>query len=87
MSPEARIKQWARELGFDGCRIARAAEATHASAYQGALEGEVAVVLFGDEENETAAPSRPARRDGRFIDDDDPDYDPFAALKDWKPGD
>ena len=34
MSPEARIKQWARELGFDDCRIARAAVATHASAYQ-----------------------------------------------------
>jgi epoxyqueuosine reductase len=34
MSNEAWVKQWAHELGFDDCRIARAAEATHAGVYQ-----------------------------------------------------
>ena len=32
-SPEAQIKSWAAELGFDECRIARAAPATHASEF------------------------------------------------------
>lgn len=54
------------------------------SAFQGANEGEIAIIEFGDQE--TAAINEPeSRRDGRFVDDDDPDYDPFAALKDWKP--
>lgn len=56
-------------------------EEPHASAYQGALEGEVAIVAF-DEINK-AEEEAPARKDGRFIDDDDEDYDPFAALADW----
>lgn len=55
-----------------------------ASAYQGATEGEIAIVEFDDGEGDPVEAS-PPRRDGRFIDDDDPEYDPFAALKDWKP--
>lgn len=31
---EAQVKTWAAELGFDDCRIARAAEATHADAFR-----------------------------------------------------
>jgi epoxyqueuosine reductase len=31
---ERKIKNWAAELGFDDCRIARAAEATHADAFR-----------------------------------------------------
>ena len=31
---EAAVKAWAAELGFDDCRIARAAEATHAEAFR-----------------------------------------------------
>ncbi|WP_428982559.1 hypothetical protein [Oricola indica] len=55
-------------------------EEPHASAFQGALEGEVAIVTFDEgleEETDTRRPSA--------IDDDD--YDPFSVLKDWKPGD
>ena len=32
--PERRIKQWAAELGFDDCRIARAGEASHAADFR-----------------------------------------------------
>ena len=35
--PEARIRAWAAELGFDACRIARATRATHASEFHGWL--------------------------------------------------
>lgn len=48
-------------------------EEPHASAYQGALEGEVAIVAFDDAEEE-------------FDDEDELGGDnvhPFAALKDW----
>lgn len=54
-------------------------EEPHASAFQGALEGEVAIVTFSEALAEEArAPLK--------TDDDDEDYDPFAVLKDWKPG-
>lgn len=51
-------------------------EEPHASAYQGAMEGEVAIVTFGD---------------GGDADwdlgeeDEEEDADPFAVLKNWKP--
>jgi hypothetical protein len=63
-------------------------EEPHASAYQGALEGEIAIVEFDGEDAEPwegPDEEETPKRDGRFIDDDDPEYDPFAALKDWKP--
>ena len=53
-------------------------EEPHASAYQGAMEGEVAIVTFVDEE----APWTDATDD-----DADDNVHPFDALKDWKPGD
>lgn len=56
-------------------------EEPHASAFQGALEGEVAIVTF----EEGLEDERDARRPSA-IDDEDEDYDPFAVLKDWKPG-
>jgi len=34
MDHVAQVKQWAAELGFDDCRIARAREATHAAEFQ-----------------------------------------------------
>lgn len=73
------------EASFDqiGTLVDMPDEEPHASAYQGASEGEVAIVAFDeiDADDEIA----PARKDGRFISDEDEDYDPFAALKDWKP--
>lgn len=61
-------------------------EEPHASAYQGAMEGEIAIIEFDDEDTPVWEEEDPEpRKDGRFIDDDDEDYDPFAALKDWKP--
>ena len=53
-------------------------EEPHASAYQGALEGEVAIVTFVDEDTPWT--------DGRAGDDED-NIHPFDALKDWTPGD
>lgn len=67
-------------------------EEPHASAYQGAMEGEVSIVSFdpetlgNDEHSYTDKHDDNEPRDGRFIDDDE-DYDPFSALKDWKPDD
>ena len=54
-------------------------EEPHASAFQGALEGEVAIVTFDEGLKEDTDKRRPSA-----IDDDD--YDPFSVLKDWKPG-
>lgn len=51
-------------------------EEPHASAYQGALEGEVAIVTFVDE----AAPWTDAPDD-----DAHDNVHPFDALKGWKP--
>lgn len=67
-------------------------EEPHASAYQGAMEGEVAIVSFdpdtlGEDGHGFVDDEEETKRDGHFIDDDDPNYDPFAALKDWKPAD
>ncbi len=55
-------------------------EEPHASAFQGAVEGEVAIVTFEEGLEDDTASRRPSA-----IDDDD-DYDPFSVLKDWKPG-
>lgn len=69
------------EAEFDqiGTIVEAPDEEPHASAYQGALEGEVAIVTFAEGlEDETDAGFGPA--------DEDDDYDPFAVLKDWKPG-
>lgn len=70
------------EAEFDqiGTLVDAPDEEPHASAYQGALEGEVAIVTFAEglEEDGGRAPS---------VSDEDDDYDPFAVLKDWKPGD
>ena len=67
------------EAEFDqiGTLVDAPDEEPHASAYQGALEGEVAIVTFaegleGEDER------------GAFFGDEDDD-DPFAVLKDWKP--
>lgn len=54
-------------------------EEPHASAFQGALEGEVAIVTFAEGLEDETATRRPSS-----VDDDD--YDPFSVLKDWKPG-
>ena len=52
-------------------------EEPHASAYQGAMEGEVAIVTFVDEDAPwTDTPSE---------DDVDDNIHPFDALKGWKP--
>lgn len=56
-------------------------EEPHASAFQGALEGEVAIVTFEEGLADDTGSRRPAA-----IDVDDDDYDPFSVLKDWKPG-
>lgn len=64
-------------------------EEPHASAYQGAMEGEVSIVSFDPEtlgsDGHGFVDDEEPKRDGRFVNDDDDDYDPFAALKDWKP--
>lgn len=39
MSPDIQMRQIAAELGFDDCRIARATEATHATAFHEWLQG------------------------------------------------
>jgi hypothetical protein len=64
------------EAEFDqiGSLVDAPDEEPHASAYQGALEGEVAVVTFAE-----------GLADQPDISDEDDDYDPFAVLKDWKP--
>ncbi|WP_346433396.1 transcriptional regulator [Oricola sp.] len=69
------------EAEFDqiGAIIDAPDEEPHASAYQGALEGEVAIVTFAEgleTEDDT----------GFDASDEGEDYDPFAVLKDWKPG-
>ena len=51
-------------------------EEPHASAYQGALEGEVAIVAYAE---------GLADDDSGSFDDDDENDDPFTVLKDWKP--
>lgn len=53
-------------------------EEPHASAYQGAMEGEVAIVTFVDEDT-------PWTDDGNGEDADN--VHPFDALKGWKPRD
>lgn len=67
------------EAEFDqiGTMVDAPDEEPHASAYQGALEGEVAIVTYSDGLGD----------EGDFDDDldDEDDDDPFAALKDWKP--
>ncbi len=66
------------ELDQIGTMVEAPDEEPHASAYQGALEGEVAIVTFAEGlEEESDRGFNP--------DDDDDDYDPFAVLKDWKP--
>ena len=50
-------------------------EEPHASAYQGAMEGEVAIVTFGDGGD----------ADWDLDEDDDEEANPFDILKDWKP--
>lgn len=69
------------EAEFDqiGTLVAAPDEEPHASAYQGALEGEVAIVTFAEGLEESGDR-------GFTASDDDDDYDPFAVLKDWKPG-
>jgi hypothetical protein len=67
------------ELDQIGTMVEAPDEEPHASAYQGALEGEVAIVTFAEGlEEESDRGFNPG-------DDDDDDYDPFAVLKDWKP--
>ena len=53
-------------------------EEPHASAFQGALEGEIAIVTFDEGLEEEGDRDRGAP--------DEDDYDPFSVLKDWKPG-
>lgn len=53
-------------------------EEPHASAYQGAMEGEVAIVTFVDEDTPWT--------DGIGEEAED-NIHPFDALKGWKPGD
>ncbi len=68
------------EAEFDqiGTLVDAPDEEPHASAFQGALEGEVAIVTF----SEALSDDGP-----RFAspDEEDEGYDPFAVLKDWKP--
>lgn len=66
------------ELDQIGTIVDAPDEEPHASAYQGALEGEVAIVTFAEGLDDETDP-------GRADDDEDDDYDPFAILKDWKP--
>lgn len=69
------------EAEFDqiGTLVEAPDEEPHASAYQGALEGEVAIVTFA-EGLESDAPGQ-----GGAADREEEDDDPFAILKDWKP--
>lgn len=68
------------EAEFDqiGTLVDAPDEEPHASAYQGALEGEVAIVTFAEGLEESGDR-------GFTANDEDDDYDPFAVLKDWKP--
>lgn len=67
------------EASFDqiGTLVDQPDEEPHASAYQGALEGEVAIVAFDslDVEDDEAQPSRGL--------DDDEEVNPFDVLADW----
>ncbi|WP_343045219.1 transcriptional regulator [Oricola thermophila] len=67
------------EAEFDqiGTLVDAPDEEPHASAYQGACEGEVAIVTFAEglEEGES-----------RQQKEEDEEWDPFSVLKDWKPG-
>ena len=67
------------EASFDqiGTLVDQPDEEPHASAYQGALEGEVAIVAFDslDVEDDEAQPSRRL--------DDDEEVNPFDVLADW----
>lgn len=78
---EALAERGYEEAEFDqiGAILEAPDEEPHASAYQGALEGEVAIVTFA-EGLETESDERPG------LADEGDDYDPFAVLKDWKPG-
>lgn len=67
------------EASFDqiGTLVDQPDEEPHASAYQGALEGEVAIVAFDaldKEEDEAPSP--------RGLDDDE-EVNPFDVLADW----
>ncbi len=67
------------EASFDqiGTLVDQPDEEPHASAYQGALEGEVAIVAFDaldTEDDESSAP--------RGLDDDE-EVNPFDVLADW----
>jgi len=57
-------------------------EEPHASAYQGALEGEIAIISYDPESiGEDSKPLPP-----NVNDESDADiFDPFDVLKDWKP--
>ncbi len=76
---EALAERGYEEAEFDqiGSLVDAPDEEPHASAYQGALEGEVAIVAFA--EGLEGEEDRPAGLD-------EGDYDPFSVLKDWKPG-
>ena len=67
------------EASFDqiGTLVDQPDEEPHASAYQGALEGEVAIVAFDalDMDGDEAQPSRGF--------DDDEEVNPFDVLADW----
>ena len=75
---EALSERGYEEAEFDqiGTLVDAPDEEPHASAFQGALEGEVAIVAFAEglEDDDAGA-----------ADEEDEDYDPFAVLKDWKP--
>jgi hypothetical protein len=65
------------EAEFDqiGTLIDAPDEEPHASAFQGALEGEIAIVTFAEG----------LQDDRSEPDEDDDDENPFLVLKDWKP--
>ncbi len=67
------------EASFDqiGTLVDQPDEEPHASAYQGALEGEVAIVAFDalDVEDDQARPTHGL--------DDDEEVNPFDVLADW----
>lgn len=68
------------EASFDqiGTLVDQPDEEPHASAYQGAMEGEVAIVAFDEMPNgEDQSPTR-----NRLIDDDE-EVNPFDVLADW----
>lgn len=66
------------EASFDqiGTLVDQPDEEPHASAYQGAMEGEVAIVAF-DEMPDSEAPAR------TVVTDDDEEVNPFDVLADW----